>query len=249
MVVVEQVYKSFRLKGVRKEVLHNISFRAENGEVLGLLGPNGAGKTTTLRIIATLLKADSGTVMLDNLDVATQGAAVRNRIGFLTGDMKLSGHLNSREVLSYFGALNHMEAPLLKRRINQLTSELEMESYLDVPIAKLSAGMAQKTSIALSLLHDPKVIIFDEPTSNLDVLAVKVVSDFIRRAKDEDKCIILSTHILSEAERLCDKVAIIHEGEILDWGNQEELLKRHQTSSLEDLFFHLVQQRRAEHEI
>jgi sodium transport system ATP-binding protein len=240
MISVERLSKSFKgRKGVKK-VLDNVSFEAFDGEVFGLLGPNGAGKTTTLRSIATLLQPDSGNVSVDGFDVTKDGRAVRNRIGFLTGDMKLAGNLSSREMLRFYGELNHMDPSFAETRIKQLSAELGMDDFLDRPISKLSAGMTQKTSIAVSILHDPKVIIFDEPTSNLDVLAVKVVADFIRKSKASGKCVVLSTHVLSEAERLCDRVGILHQGQLLCSGKHDELLERFGQKSLEDLFFHLV---------
>jgi sodium transport system ATP-binding protein len=240
MISIERLSKSFKgRKGVKK-VLDNVSFEAFDGEVFGLLGPNGAGKTTTLRTIATLLQPDSGKVSVDGFDVTKEGRAVRNRIGFLTGDMKLAGNLSSREMLRFYGELNHMPSSQVEARILQLSADLGMDDFLDRPISKLSAGMTQKTSIAVSILHDPQVIVFDEPTSNLDVLAVKVVADFIRESKARGKCVVLSTHVLSEAERLCDRVGILHQGQLLCRGSHDELLAQYGQKSLEDLFFHLV---------
>ena len=213
-----------------------------------MLGPNGAGKTTTLRTIATLLKPDAGSVSVDNFDVITQSKEVRNRIGFLTGDMKLSGHLTCREMLRFFGELNHMESHQVTRRIDEITAQLGMDDFLDKQIAKLSAGMAQKTSIAVSILHDPHIIIFDEPTSNLDILAVKVVADFIKESKDAGKCVILSTHVLSEAQRLCDTIGIIHKGMLLCSGEKGQLLSHYGAKSLEDLFFALVSSGEVRHD-
>jgi len=148
--------------------------------------------------------------------------------------------LSCRDMLEYFGELNHLDKETVSRRIAELAKQMEMEDYLDKQIAKLSAGMAQKTSIAVSILHDPHVIVFDEPTSNLDVMAVKVVSDFLHEAKQAGKCIVLSTHILSEAERLCDRVGIMHQGELLCSGVPAQLYEKYQVSNLEDLFFSLV---------
>jgi len=240
MIIVEKLTKSFRARKGTKQVLDDVSFTAYDGEVFGLLGPNGAGKTTTLRSIATLLKPDSGSITVNGFDVSKEGRAVRNRIGFLTGDMKLAGNLSSREMLKFYGELNHMDPDLIKERTAQLSAELGMEDFLDRSIAKLSAGMTQKTSIAVSILHNPEIIIFDEPTSNLDVLAVKVVADFIRNSRDAGRCVILSTHVLSEAERLCDRVGIIHQGRLLCSGKHQELLEQYGKKNLEDLFFHLV---------
>jgi sodium transport system ATP-binding protein len=240
MISVERLSKSFKGRKGVKQVLDDVSFEAFDGEVFGLLGPNGAGKTTTLRSIATLLQPDSGKVSVDGFDVTKDGRAVRNRIGFLTGDMKLAGNLSSREMLRFYGELNHMAHSQIEARIDRLSTDLGMEEFLDRPISKLSAGMTQKTSIAVSILHDPQVIVFDEPTSNLDVLAVKVVADFIRESKASGKCVVLSTHVLSEAERLCDRVGILHQGKLLCSGKHDELLERYGQKNLEDLFFHLV---------
>ncbi len=243
MVDVRDVSKSFSSRKGRNEVLKKISFRAEPGEVYGLLGPNGAGKTTTLRIIATLLKADSGQVTVNGLDTRQQGREVRDSIGLLTGDMKLSGNLSPREMLWFFSDLNHIPRRKANERIAELSRYLDMSDFIDRPIAKLSAGMKQKTSIAVSIIHDPDIIIFDEPTSNLDVLAVKVVVDFLHDASRAGKTVILSTHVLSEAEKLCDKIGIILEGQLLVNGSREEILKESKTASLEELFFTLARER------
>lgn len=245
MISVQQIHKSYVVKKQgKKKVLNNVSFEAFDGEVFGLLGPNGAGKTTTLRTIATLIKPDQGRVFVEGNDVVAKGRQVRNDIGFLTGDMKLTGQLSSREMLHFFGNLNHMEPKEITKKIAKFASELDMTDFLDKPIAKLSSGMVQKTSIAVSILHDPKVIIFDEPTSNLDVLAVKIVADFIRFSREQGRCVLLSTHTLSEAQRLCDRVGIIHEGSMLCVGKIDELLDTYNVSDLESLFFHLVEEKR-----
>lgn len=244
MIQVQDLAKTFTTRKSSKQVLGGISFTANDGEVFGLLGPNGAGKTTTLRTIATLLQPTSGSVLVDGMDVVTHSRAVRYRIGFLTGEMKLTGQLTGRELLEFFGNLDHMETARIRKRIGQLALDLDMERFLDTPIAKLSSGMTQKVSLAISLLHEPHVIIFDEPTSNLDVLAVKIVSDFIRRAKEDGKCVVLSTHVLSEAERLCDRVGILYEGRLLCEGPVDAILAEHGVRDLEQLFFQLVQQQK-----
>ncbi|HCG64434.1 MAG TPA: ABC transporter ATP-binding protein [Sphaerochaeta sp.] len=244
MIQVQDLTKTFTTRKSSKQVLGGISFTANDGEVFGLLGPNGAGKTTTLRTIATLLQPTSGRVLVDGMDIVAHGRAVRYRIGFLTGEMKLTGQLTGREMLEFFGNLDHMETARIQQRIGQLSLDLDMERFLDTPIAKLSSGMTQKVSLAISLLHEPHVIIFDEPTSNLDVLAVKIVSDFIRSAKEDGKCVVLSTHILSEAERLCDRIGILYEGRLLCEGPVDAVLEEHGARDLEQLFFQLVQQQK-----
>lgn len=240
MIVVENLSKSFTSRKSVTPVLDSISFTAHDGEVFGLLGPNGAGKTTTLRTIATLLKPDSGSVTVDTFDSQHDSRAVRDSLGFLTSEMRLTGHLSGREMLQFFGALNHMAKTKITERIAQLSYSFSMESYLDTPIAKLSSGEKQKISIAVSLIHEPQNIVFDEPTSNLDVLAVKVVGDFIRESKAGGKCVVLSTHVLSDAQRLCDRIAILHQGKILCEGKLTTLLHDSGAKDLEELFFQLV---------
>ena len=237
MIIVENLTKTFKNKKNSKVAVNDISFTAHKGEVFGLLGPNGAGKTTALRIIATLLQADGGQVKVDNLNVLNQSRAVRNKIGFLTSEMRLSGRLTPREFLHFFGQLNHIEKKKVVKKIEQLAQDFEFSSHLDMPIAKLSSGISQKVSIAVALLNDPPVIIFDEPTTNLDVIATKIVADFIRMAKEEGKCVLLSTHILSEAQRLCDRVGILHEGKLLCEGPLNTLLEQNKVDDLEQLFF------------
>lgn len=242
MVQVEDLHKSFTVKKQVKQVLKGVSFTAGEGKIYGLLGPNGAGKTTTLRTIATLLKPDSGRVLVGGRESTRESQAIRNSIGFLTGEMRLSGTLSSRETLVFFGRLSHMDRELIEKRITFLSEYLEMKDFLDRPIEKLSSGMKQKTSIAVSLVHDPEVIIFDEPTSNLDILAVKVVIDFLNDARTSGKTVILSTHVLSEAEKLCDEIGILLGGKLLLDGKLPEILESYKTDRLEDVFFHLAKQ-------
>jgi sodium transport system ATP-binding protein len=243
MVAVDSLVKTFVSKKRRVDALKGISFAAQPGEIFGLLGPNGAGKTTALRLIATLLRPDSGTVHVNDMDVQQHPKEVRNIIGFLTGDMKLSGNLSPRETLRFFGKLNHLDADHIAKRINELSGYLGMEEFLDRPIDKLSSGLKQKTSIAVSILHDPQIIIFDEPTSNLDVLAVKVVLDFLHDVRTSGKTVILSTHILSEAERLCDTIGIMLSGELIVNGKLQDILHEFKAQTLEDVFFTAAKQR------
>lgn len=240
MISIDGLHKSFKVRTGRKQVLKGISCTAKDGEIYGLLGPNGAGKTTTLRTIATLLRPDSGSVAVDGHNVVNEGRVVRDRIGFLTGEMRLAGHLSCRELLQFFGRLNHMSPAAISVRTGILAKDFAMDNYLDVPVAKLSSGMAQKVALAVSIVHEPQNIIFDEPTSSLDVLAVKVISDFLRAAKRQGKCVVLSTHVLADAQRLCDRVGIIYDGELLCEGTVQELLATYNEPDIETLFFSLV---------
>lgn len=240
MIEVQGLYKSFKNKRKRVDVLKDISFKAEPGKIFGLLGPNGAGKTTTLRTIATLLKPDKGNITVDGLNVQKKPRQVRDKIGFLTSDMKLSGNLSPRELLKFFGELNHLSSNKIKDRTEELSEYLDMKTYLDKPIVKLSTGMKQKASLAVSLIHDPEIIIFDEPTNGLDILASKVVVDFIYDSKKAGKTVVLSTHIMSEAEKLCDDIGIILEGQLEEQGNMKQIMENHNTDKLEDVFFNIA---------
>ncbi len=244
MIEVNGLRKTFAVKRRkdRHTAVDNVSFSVSPGKIYGLLGPNGAGKTTTLRCISTLLKADSGEISVEGYDVRTEPRKVRDSIGFLTGDMKLSGNLSPRELLYFFGDLNGMEREKSARRIDELADYLDMRAFLDKPVSKLSTGMTQKANIAVSLIHDPDVIMFDEPTSGLDILAAKTVVDFLNDCKLRGKTVMLSTHIMAEAEKLCDTIGILLDGKLVAEGAREELMERYEKPNLEEVFFHLAQQ-------
>jgi len=244
MVVIHQLDKSFALKKKkgRVEALRQVSLTAEPGRIYGLLGPNGAGKTTLLRCVATLLAPDRGSVTVDGLSTLTDAQEVRARVGLLTSDMKLSGNLTPRDLLRFFGELNHLSPDLITRRIDQLSAELGLAAFLTQPVEKLSTGQKQRASLAVSLVHDPDVILFDEPTNGLDLFAAKAVVDFLREFRSRGKTILLSTHILSEAETLCDTVGILLGGRLVAEGSVADLKARTQTSTLDQAFFALAQQ-------
>ncbi|MFP4376852.1 MAG: ABC transporter ATP-binding protein [Spirochaetales bacterium] len=243
MIEIQSLRKEFDAKGKKTVAVDSISFKAEPGRIYGLLGPNGAGKTTTLRCIATLLRPTSGKAIVDGMDVTEKPREVRDRIGFLTGDMKLSGNLSPRELLRFFGQLNHLDQKTIEERTEWLSSYLGMDEFLDRPVAKLSTGMTQKATIAVSLIHDPNIIMFDEPTSGLDILAAKTVVDFLNDSKEKGKTVILSTHIMSEAEKLCDTIGILLNGELVAEGSQAELIERYQKPNLEEVFFGLAKEK------
>lgn len=240
MIEVRSLRKEFATKRTTTVAVDDVSFTARPGRIYGLLGPNGAGKTTTLRTIATLLQPTTGTITVDGLDVTRRPRDVRDRIGFLTGDMKLSGNLSPRELLSFFGELNHMNPDLIRERTQWLASYLVMEDFLDRPVAKLSTGMTQKATIAVSLVHDPDVIMFDEPTAGLDILAAKTVVDFLHDSKEKGKTVVLSTHIMAEAEKLCDTIGVLLHGRLVAEGARQELVERYGQPNLEEVFFALA---------
>jgi sodium transport system ATP-binding protein len=218
----------------------SISFRCEPGHIYGLLGANGAGKTTTLRMLATLLKPTSGTAQVGGFDVIRDAENVRRNVGFLSTATALYGRLSAEEMVEYFGRLHGLEGESLRKAVDGLFEALDMNSYRDRRCEKLSTGMKQKVSIARTLIHDPAVMIFDEPTAGLDVMAARAIVNFIRQCRDRGKTVIFSTHIMTEAEKLCDRIGIIHSGKLLAEGTLAELRQRSGKTDLEDIFVGIV---------
>ena len=222
----------------KNKVLRGISFRAQPGEIFGLLGPNGAGKTTTLRLISTLLSPDSGTVEVLGFDTREAPEEVRRRIGVVTADIGVYPRLSARENITYFAQLSEVRDSELKRRVDAVIERLDIHSFADQRAESLSSGQKQKLAIARAIVHDPSVLMFDEPTSNLDVLASREVREFMVESKDRGKCVIFSTHVLHDAERLCDRITILHEGQVVASGPTAEV--RGGKPELEDAFLDLV---------
>jgi sodium transport system ATP-binding protein len=221
------------------KVLRGISFDAQSGEIFGLLGPNGAGKTTTLRIICTLLAPDAGSVEVRGFDTRTHPQDVRRRVGVVTAEIGIYPRLSARENIAYFGELSGVLDGELSRRVDTVLERLDMRSFANQRAESLSSGQKQKVAIARAIVNDPPVLMFDEPTSNLDVLASREVREFMVESKGRGKCVIFSTHVLHDAERLCDRVAIIHQGRIIASGSTAEVKGRYQ--DLEDSFLSLVE--------
>lgn len=217
-----------------------VSFHVRSGEIFGLLGPNGAGKTTVLRILSTVLSPTGGIATVAGYDVAFDPAEVRRRIGFVSNNTAIYDRMTAWEMVEYFGRLHGMPRSELQDRLETLFDQLRMNEFRDLPGAKMSTGMKQKVSIARAMVHDPPVLIFDEATLGLDVLVARNLLGVIRLLRDSGKCLIFSTHIMSEVERLCDRIAIMHRGRILDTGTLEELRHRHEQSDFEELFFGLL---------
>ncbi|MFO0965868.1 MAG: ATP-binding cassette domain-containing protein [Gemmataceae bacterium] len=241
MIKVDNLCKSFRdLRRGQVLAVDHVTFEARAGEVFGLLGPNGAGKTTTMRILCTVLKPTSGTATIAGYDVVDQPAQVRNSIGFLSNNTAIYDRMSAWEMVSYFGALYAMEPERLRQRLEEVFAALQMNDFRDVLGAKMSTGMRQKVSIARAIIHDPPVLIFDEPTAGLDVLVARSVTDNIKRLRDLGKCVIFSTHIMREVEKLCDRVAVIGKGQIRALGTLKELRAQHGEEDTEELFFRLV---------
>ncbi|MDO6565499.1 ATP-binding cassette domain-containing protein [Alteromonas sp. 1_MG-2023] len=209
----EQEKKDPRLKGRYFQSVKDVSFSCGQGEVLGLLGPNGAGKTTTLRMLSTALKPDSGTVVIDGEDVLANPIIARKKIGFLSSSTGLYGRLTGRENIAYFGELHGINKSTISARIEEMADLLDMQSFLDRRAENFSSGMKQKTAIARAVIHEPSLVVLDEPTTGLDIMATSTVMDFIQRLKDKGTPVIFSTHHLDEVQMLCDRVTVINQGE------------------------------------
>ena len=221
------------------KVLRGISFEAHSGEIFGLLGPNGAGKTTTLRIICTLLAPDAGSVDVLGFDTRTAPQEVRRRVGVVTAEIGVYPRLSARENISYFAELSGLLDGDLDRRVNAVLERLDMASFASQRAESLSSGQKQKVAIARAIVHDPPVLMFDEPTSNLDVLASREIRQFMVESKQRGKCVIFSTHVLHDAERLCDRVTIIHQGRVVADGATADVRRGYQ--DLEDSFLTLIE--------
>lgn len=241
MIEARHLTKTFKDKkrGIISAV-SDVSFTCRPGQIYGLLGANGAGKTTALRMLATLLKPTSGSATLLGHDVISAAREVRANVGFLAASTALYGRLTAREMIRYFGQLNGLDDAEIRVRTERLAEQLDMHEFLDRRCEKFSTGMKQKTSIARTLIHDPAVMIFDEPTLGLDVMAARAIVRFVRDCRDRGKTVIYSTHVMSEVEKLCDQVGIIHDGRLLAEGTLPELRAQHQEQDMEEIFVKIV---------
>jgi sodium transport system ATP-binding protein len=217
-----------------------IDFDTHRGQIYGLLGPNGAGKTTTLRMLSTVLRPTAGSVTINGYDVVAQPSMVRRQIGFMSANTAVYDRMTAWEMVEYFGRLHGIAAAELTDRMERLFERLQMNEIRDLLGAKMSTGMKQKVSIARAIVHDPPVMIFDEATAGLDVLVARALLDAVSELRDQGKCVVFSTHILREAERLCDRIAIMHRGRILVEGSLDELRESCQYDDLEELFYQLI---------
>ena len=246
---IEHVTKEFKLTFRQRKkqktnattlvAVNDLSFEAVPGVIYGLLGPNGAGKTTTLRMIASLIKPKSGKIYLNDKEINEDIYEYRKKIGFLTSELKLDGFFTPADTITYMGKLYGMSDEEINLRKNMLFRSFGIDSFQMTPIKDLSTGMKQKVSLAVSLCHDPEVVIFDEPTNGLDVIAARDVEDFLREMKKQNKIIIISTHIFSLVEKLCDHVGIIISGKLVKDAPLKEIQK---DGSLEEVFFKLYEE-------
>jgi len=250
MIEVKNLSKSFVQKnGNLFYAVENLSFTAGDGEIVCLLGVNGAGKTTTMRILSTVFKPSSGTATVNGYDILRESQKVRENLGFLSGDTGLYNRLTSREFITYFGRLYGITDARISARINEMAEILDMKDFLDKKIDFLSSGMKQKVSIVRSIIHDPPVMIFDEPTSGLDILTARNIVSFIRECKQRGKCVLFSTHIMREAERIADRIVMIHKGKLLTEGKLEDLRTVAGQQDLDDIFVTYVNRHDAETEV
>lgn len=246
VLVVTNLKKTFKISKKQKKIsktssdyitaVDDLSFETYKGEIYGLLGPNGAGKTTTLRIISTLIKADSGDATINGVSVKNEPEKIRKMIGFLTSELKLEDFFTPNYLFDYFSALHGVEKSVSERRKKELFTKFGIDKFSEVKVGNLSTGMKQKISLAISLVHDPDFIIFDEPTNGLDVITAKLVTDFLIDLKNQGKTIIISTHIFSLIEKICDRVGIIINGKMIVADTVSNLTK---DCSLEDKFFEI----------
>lgn len=237
MVKVTNLSKSFK----NVNAVSNVNFTVDAGEIVGLLGENGAGKTTTLRMLATMLKPTEGTVEINGYDIINDGDKVRSQIGILFGgEVGLYDRLTARENIRYFAMLNGISKEEADKNISELCKLLDMDEYIDRRVGKFSRGMKQKVAIARSIIHNPKVMLFDEPTMGLDVTASRIVQNFIFKCKEENKAIIFSSHSMQEVEKLCDRVIIINKGKIIENIRIQELKEKYKNNDLEEVFVSLI---------
>jgi len=238
----EALHKTFvDAQGEEVRAVCGLTFEAHRGEILGILGPNGAGKTTLLRMLAAIIRPTAGTASVCGFDVATQPDAVKRCIGFLSGNTKLYARLSAAETVRYFGRLTGLDDETISTRADAIFASLDMEDIRDRRFEKLSTGQKQKVSIARTLIHDPEVLILDEPTAGLDVVASRAIVSLIRQAKAQHRTVLLSTHYMTEAEELCDRVALIHQGRFLAVDTIEQLVERVGTANLHEAFFRYLE--------
>lgn len=253
ILIVNNLVKKFNISRKQKRIekttenikiaVNDLSFKAYKGEIYGLLGPNGAGKTTTLRMLATLIKPNSGDAIVDGKNIVTEPDEVRNKIGFMTSELKLEDYFTPNFLFDYFSELHHIDKEVAQERKKRLFEKFGIDKFAEVKVGDLSTGMKQKACLVISIAHDPNIIIFDEPTNGLDVITAKSVTDFLIEMRNEGKTIILSTHIFSLVEKLCDRVGIIIDGKMVAEGKLDELTKE---KSIEDLFFEIYKEVKGE---
>lgn len=236
MIEAKGLAKTFR----KFEAVRDITFTAYEGEVFGLLGPNGAGKTTTLRMLSTVIQPTQGTAVVNGYDIRTQKDQVRSNLGILVESAGLYSHSTTREHLRYIGNLHGLNGNGLEKQIDYLIEALEMRDFADRRAKGFSRGMVRKVVLGMALIHNPPTVILDEPTQGLDVVSTRAVREIILRFKAEGRCVVLSTHHMDEVERLCDRIAVVHRGQVLESGTPADLRAKYETTDLESAFVKIV---------
>jgi sodium transport system ATP-binding protein len=236
MIEVQNLRKTFG----KVVAVDRVSFSARDGEITGLLGPNGAGKTTTLRCLYTLMRPDSGRVLIDGIDAATDPVAVRRRMGVLPDARGLYKRLTARENIAYFGRLQGLDSATIRSRSEAAIAALDMADFADRRAEGFSQGQRVKTAIARALVHDPKNVILDEPTNGLDVMATRAMRDFLKRLEAEGRCVLFSSHIMQEVAALCDRIVIIANGRVVADESPDALRAQTGEANLEEAFVKLI---------
>jgi sodium transport system ATP-binding protein len=236
MIEVQDLHKSFTAKKTVVKAVDGVGFEARDGEITGLLGPNGAGKTTTLRMLYTLMKPDSGKVLVDGIDVASDPETVRRALGVLPDARGVYKRLTARENIAYFGELHGLDAATIAARTARLAQALNMEDFIDRRTEGFSQGQRTKTAIARALVHDPRNVILDEPTNGLDVMTTRGLREFLKQLRAEGRCVVFSSHIMQEVAALCDRIVIIARGQVVASGTADELRAQTGEENLEDAF-------------
>ncbi len=249
--IIENLTKTFKLskKQMRldkttnnlKVAVDDISFHTNAGEIFGLLGPNGAGKTTTLRCVATLIKPDKGNITVKGIDVKEE-VSIKKNIAFLTNELKLDEQFTPNYLFNYFSYFHNLDTETIKRRKKELFEKFGINQFAEVKIGELSTGMKQKVSIVMSLVHDPEIIIFDEPTNGLDVIVARTVTDYLKELRNKGKTVIISTHIMGLVQKICDRVGIIIEGKLVLCDTVENVRNMSPNKDIEDVFFDIYSQ-------
>ena len=236
MIQVQDLHKAFTTKKATVKAVDGVGFEARDGEITGLLGPNGAGKTTTLRMLYTLMKPDSGKVLVDGVDVAVDPETVRRALGVLPDARGVYKRLTARENIAYFGELHGLDASTIAQRTERLVQALNMQDFIDRRTEGFSQGQRTKTAIARALVHDPKNVILDEPTNGLDVMTTRGLREFLKQLRAEGRCVVFSSHIMQEVAALCDRIVIVARGQVVASGTADELRAQTGEENLEDAF-------------
>lgn len=252
VVNVKDLKKEFKISKRQRKIqqcrtnisLNGLSFEVNKGEIYALLGTNGAGKTTTLRILSTLLKPDDGKCYIDGVNVSEEPDKIRSKIGFLTSELKLDGFFTPNYLYDFFSDLYGVKSELRIVRKKELFNTLGIDKFAEVKVSNLSTGMKQRVAIAISLVHDPDIIIYDEPTNGLDIVSSKMVIDYLKELKTNGKTIIISTHIFEVVEKVADRVGIVINGK-LEYEDSISRIKKEK--SLEDVFFEVYYSKEGEH--